>query len=203
MGVPETAVWEREAQHNAAAPLGKRPRKDEHRDFSRTNPPTRETKVGQSQRGKAPPNPTEKKLLTHHQIARKEKRASRGRRPLTVITDNPLPSANDGRGYPAAAVSSRTKCRARHHTEFDAFFILLIRFVVKSNCRLYESANNTNSAIKTNKCLADDKKWKCTDNSLPTYKTINTNIIPVKLRNQFEFCTSIPADVGSPLLQST
>ena len=34
----------------------------------------RETKVGQSQRGKAPPDPTEKKLLTHHQIARNRKR---------------------------------------------------------------------------------------------------------------------------------
>ena len=37
----------------------------------------RETKVGQSQRGKAPPDPTEKKLLTHHQIARKRKRRAR------------------------------------------------------------------------------------------------------------------------------
>ena len=33
--------------------------------------------VGQSQRGKAPPDPTEKKLLTHHQVAHKRKRSAR------------------------------------------------------------------------------------------------------------------------------
>ena len=55
----------------------------------------RETKVGQSQRGKAPPNPTEKKLLTHHQIARNRKRSARlaaeGRKQFARTTLYPPP----------------------------------------------------------------------------------------------------------------
>ena len=49
----------------------------------------------QSQRGKAPPDPTEKKLLTHHQLARKRKRSARlaakGRNPLERTTLYPPP----------------------------------------------------------------------------------------------------------------
>ena len=61
-------------------------------------------------RGIAPlPTRREKKLLTHPRSRVKEiKRASRGQRPLTVITDNPLPSANDGRPHPRTTVSSRS-----------------------------------------------------------------------------------------------
>ena len=69
-------------------------------------------KDGQIQRGNAPPNPTEKKLLTHHQIARNRKRSARlarlersgnsrrPRSPQTVIRDNPLPSDKDASRLP-------------------------------------------------------------------------------------------------------
>ena len=73
----------------------------------------RETKVGQSQRGKAPPDPTEKKLLTHHQIARNKKRSARlaavGRKQLERTTLYPPPMTTDAR--PLAVTSLRSCAR--------------------------------------------------------------------------------------------
>ena len=57
--------------------------------------------------GGRPSQPDGEKAFTppSDRALKKLKRASRGRRPLTVITDNPLPSAKDGRPHPRAAVS--------------------------------------------------------------------------------------------------
>ena len=63
----------------------------------------RETKMGQSQRGKAPPDPTEKKLLTHHQIARNRKRSAR----LAAI------AANSYKGQPSTLRQRRPRLPRR------------------------------------------------------------------------------------------